>query len=105
MAAAASPAAAEETAPVPAPAPKRRILPWVSLAIVWVVWGSTYLAIRVLVREAPPLTAASARFMIAGLLMGGIALVVDRRHGWPSPHQWFDYSLVGSCCWPSATGS
>jgi drug/metabolite transporter (DMT)-like permease len=95
MAAAAAPAAAEDTAPVPAPAPKRRILPWISLAIVWVVWGSTYLAIRVLVREAPPLTAASARFMIAGLLMGGIALVVDRRHGWPSRHQWFDYSLVG----------
>ena len=80
---------------MPAPAPKRRILPWISLAIVWVVWGSTYLAIRVLVREAPPLTAASARFMIAGLLMGGIALVVDRRHGWPSRDQWFDYSLVG----------
>ena len=95
MAAAAAPAATEGTAPVPAPAPKRRILPWISLAIVWVVWGSTYLAIRVLVREAPPLTAASARFMIAGLLMGGIALVVDRRHGWPSRHQWFDYSLVG----------
>jgi drug/metabolite transporter (DMT)-like permease len=95
MAAAAAPAAAEETAPVPSPAPKRRILPWISLAIVWVVWGSTYLAIRVLVHEAPPLTAASARFMIAGLLMGAIALVVDRRHGWPSPHQWFDYSLVG----------
>ena len=95
MAAASAPAAAEATARVPAPAPKRRILPWISLAIVWVVWGSTYLAIRVLVREAPPLTAASARFMIAGLLMGGIALVVDRRSGWPSRHQWFDYSLVG----------
>src|SRR5262245_48053892 len=83
------------SAPLAAPPARRRVMPWIALAIVWVVWGSTYLAIRVLVREAPPLSAASARFMIAGLLMGGIAAVVNRRQGWPSPHQWFDYSLVG----------
>jgi drug/metabolite transporter (DMT)-like permease len=79
----------------PGPATKRRLLPWIALAIVWVVWGSTYLAIRVLVREMPPFSAASARFLCAGLLMGGMALVIDRRSGWPSPQQWFDYSLVG----------
>jgi drug/metabolite transporter (DMT)-like permease len=93
--------AAAETAPpapslhVPAPAAKRRVWPWIALGIVWVVWGSTYLAIRVLVHEAPPLLAASVRFFCAGLIMGGVALVVDRRHGRPSRQQWFDYSLVG----------
>ena len=75
--------------------PKRRLLPWISLAIVWVVWGSTYLAIRVLVHEAPPLFAASVRFLCAGLLMGGMALWIDRKSGWPSRQQWFDYSLIG----------
>ena len=74
---------------------KRRLLPWISLAIVWVVWGSTYLAIRVLVREMPPLGAASLRFLCAGLLMGAMALWVDRKSGWPTRRQWLDYSLIG----------
>jgi drug/metabolite transporter (DMT)-like permease len=75
--------------------PKRRLLPWIALAVVWVVWGSTYLGIRVVVHEMPPLVAASFRFMLAGVLMGGVALVVDRRSGWPSARQWLDYSLIG----------
>ena len=69
---------------------RRRLIPWISLVIVWVVWGSTYLAIRVLVHEAPPLLAASVRFFCAGLLMGAMALWIDRRHGWPTPQQLFD---------------
>jgi drug/metabolite transporter (DMT)-like permease len=75
--------------------PNRRLLPWLSLLVVWVVWGSTYLAIRVVVAEMPPLVAAGVRFLAAGTLMAAVALVVDRRHGWPSPRQWLDYALVG----------
>jgi drug/metabolite transporter (DMT)-like permease len=74
---------------------QRRLLPWIALAVVWVVWGSTYLAIRVVVREMPPLLTASFRFLCAGVLMGAVALVVDRRHGWPGTRQWLDYSLIG----------
>jgi drug/metabolite transporter (DMT)-like permease len=97
MSAAAETVPPAPTQPVPAQAPpaKRRVWPWIALGIVWVVWGSTYLAIRVLVHEAPPLLAASVRFCCAGLIMGGVALVVDRRHGRPSRQQWLDYSLVG----------
>jgi drug/metabolite transporter (DMT)-like permease len=62
---------------------------------VWVVWGSTYLAIRIVVREMPPLAAAGTRFLCAGALMGVVALAVDRRHGWPAPRQWRDYALIG----------
>lgn len=71
------------------------MLPYVALGVVWIVWGSTYLAIRVVVREMPPLSAAAFRFFVAGLLMGGVALVVDRVAGWPSRRQWIDYSLIG----------
>ena len=74
---------------------KRRLLPWVALAVVWIVWGSTYLAIRVVVGEMPPLFTASFRFLCAGVLMGAVALVVDRRSGWPDRRQWLDYSLIG----------
>lgn len=46
---------------------------WAALGLVYVVWGSTYLAIRIAVRALPPLYSASARFLVAGLLMLGIA--------------------------------
>jgi drug/metabolite transporter (DMT)-like permease len=73
----------------------RRLLPWISLAIIYVVWGSTYLAIRVAVRDVPPMAAASLRFFASGAAMAVIALIADRRHGWPTWRQVADYSLVG----------
>src|SRR4051794_19031193 len=39
---------------------------WLALATIYVVWGSTYLAIRVMVETMPPLLAAGARFAVAG---------------------------------------
>ena len=51
---------------------------WLALATVYVVWGSTYLAIRVVVETMPPLLSASARFLIAGAILS-VWLVA--RHG------------------------
>lgn len=42
---------------------------WLALVTVYLVWGSTYLAIRVVVETAPPLLAMGARFIAAGLLL------------------------------------
>lgn len=41
----------------------------IALGIVYIVWGSTYLAIRVAVRTLPPLLHAGVRFIVAGSLM------------------------------------
>lgn len=49
-----------------------------ALAVVYVVWGSTYLGIRVVVQEAPPLTSMGLRFMTAGVLLG---VVLSLRSG------------------------
>lgn len=73
----------------------RRLLPWIALGVVYVVWGSTYLAIRIAVREVPPMAAACVRFLASGVAMAAIALVADRKHGWPRWRQVADYSLVG----------
>jgi drug/metabolite transporter (DMT)-like permease len=43
------------------------------LGIVWLVWGSSYLATRIGVTHLPPLLFGGIRFFIAGLLMLGIA--------------------------------
>ncbi|PYQ23707.1 MAG: EamA family transporter [Acidobacteria bacterium] len=73
----------------------RRWLPWLALLVVYVVWGSTYLAIRVAVRELPPFAAAAVRFGTAGLVMAGVAVIADRRHGRPTRRQLADYALAG----------
>lgn len=75
--------------------PRRRLLPWIALLVVWVVWGSTYLAIRIVVREMPPLAAAGTRFLCAGAMMGLVALFADRGRGRPGRRQWLDYALIG----------
>lgn len=72
-----------------------RLLPFFALAVVWVAWGSTYLAMRVVVIEMPPLGAAGVRFGAAGVAMAVVAGVVDRRHGRPGRRQLVDYAVIG----------
>ncbi|MFD9125174.1 EamA family transporter [Kitasatospora sp. NPDC059571] len=61
-------------AAAPAPPARTRITAqvWGALAIVYVVWGSTYLAIRVAVETMPPFLSAGARFLTAGALLAGL---------------------------------
>ena len=65
-------AAAEELRVGSAPRPLQL---WLALVTVYLVWGSTYLAIRVVVETAPPLLAMGARFLLAGLLLGAFLTV------------------------------
>lgn len=48
------------------------------LAVVYVVWGSTYLGIRIVVEEMPPLLAMGLRFLLSGTLL---ALIIGWRKG------------------------
>ena len=45
---------------------------WIALLVVYVVWGSTYLGIKVAVDTIPPLLAAGSRFLVAGVLLAAI---------------------------------
>ncbi|MFH7598393.1 EamA family transporter [Streptomyces racemochromogenes] len=45
---------------------------WTALAVVYVVWGSTYLGIRIVVQTMPPFLSAGARFLTAGLILAGV---------------------------------
>jgi drug/metabolite transporter (DMT)-like permease len=73
----------------------RKLLPWIALCVIYVVWGSTYMAIRIVVREVPPMAAASLRFLVAGLVMAAIAARVDRGQPRPAARQWMDYAVIG----------
>jgi drug/metabolite transporter (DMT)-like permease len=79
--------------------PVRRVswVAWASLLTVWVVWGSTYLAIRVGVETIPPLLLAAARNLTAGLIMFPLAMRSRRKAGlgWPSRAEWLGCAIVG----------
>jgi drug/metabolite transporter (DMT)-like permease len=47
----------------------------IALGIVYLAWGGTYPAIRVMVETAPPLVATGVRFIVAGVLLYGWLLV------------------------------
>ena len=46
-----------------------------ALGIVYVVWGSTYLGIRIVVEEAPPLTAMGVRYLTASVVLGTVLVL------------------------------
>lgn len=64
-----------------------------AFAAVYVIWGSTYLAIRVAIESLPPLLMAGARFLLAGTLLYAIM----RARGEPAPERrhWGSTALIG----------
>jgi drug/metabolite transporter (DMT)-like permease len=72
-------------------------LVWTALWIVYIVWGSTYLAIRVTVETLPPLLAMGVRFLIAGLIVYFILLIKRGRVGVRvTPSQLVSCAVVGT---------
>jgi drug/metabolite transporter (DMT)-like permease len=66
---------------------------WIALILVYIVWGSTYLAIRFAVESIPPFLMAGVRFLIAG----GLLYAWRRISGDPAPTaiQWRAAAIVG----------
>ena len=64
-----------------------------AFAAVYVIWGSTYLAIRIAIESLPPLLMAGARFLLAGTLLYAIM----RLRGEPAParRHWGSTALIG----------
>ncbi|HEY0358839.1 MAG TPA: EamA family transporter [Mycobacteriales bacterium] len=56
-----------------------RLGAWPALGIVYVVWGSTYLAIKVSLETLPPLLSGAARFLAAAAVLGGVIGLVRPR--------------------------
>ena len=66
---------------------------WIALGLVYVIWGSTYLAIAIAVQTLPPLFSAGLRFCIAGLVL--LAWVAARRGVRVGREQLIGASIVG----------
>src|SRR2546421_5808895 len=63
-----------------------------AFAIIYFVWGSTFLAIRVGVREVPPFLLAAMRFAVAGAILYGWMLAHGERS--PSFREWISALLL-----------
>jgi drug/metabolite transporter (DMT)-like permease len=71
---------------------KRPVL--VALLTVYLVWGSTYFALRVAVETLPALLMAGARYVLAGVML--LAFAKARGAPWPTPRQWLAAVPIGS---------
>ena len=81
------------TTPTPArPAPSRGLL-FLAFAAVFLVWGTTYLAIRVAVETIPPLITAGVRHGVAGTVLFVLAWLRGYR---PRRSDWIAGSVIGA---------
>jgi len=58
------------------------------IAVLCLIWGSTWLVIKGGLRDLPPFTSAGARFAIAALIMIVVAALLGRREGGEKPPVW-----------------
>lgn len=64
-----------------------------ALAAVYVIWGSTYLAIAIAIETMPPFWMAGVRFVVAGALLYGLARLTGAAR--PVPVHWRSAALIG----------
>jgi drug/metabolite transporter (DMT)-like permease len=63
-----------------------------AFAIIYFVWGSTFLAIRIGVHEVPPLLLGAMRFSVAGLVLFGWSLARGERS--PNRREWMSVTIL-----------
>jgi drug/metabolite transporter (DMT)-like permease len=71
----------------------KSLLPYLALAVVCILWGTTYLALRVGVTQFPPFLFSMLRFIAAGPILIGIMLLMDKKI--PSAKVLFDQAVGG----------
>ena len=85
---------------MPSPTPARgpsAVALWANMAVIYLVWGSTYFGIAVAIETIPPFLMATLRFTIAGLVIIAFDLLrhPEARH-WPTRRQLRDSIIVGA---------
>jgi drug/metabolite transporter (DMT)-like permease len=75
------------------PTPRQRRLAYLAWVAVCIVWGTTYLGIRVSLETMPPMLMGGLRWLIAGALLAGYILARGERL--PPPSRWRGIILLG----------
>jgi len=93
-----TPSLIKRPAPKPPSTPRPTASPagWLvvaAFATVYLVWGSTYLGIRIAIESMPPFLMAGGRFVIAGAIL--YAVMRYRGAARPTPVHWRDATIIG----------
>ncbi len=83
------------------PAPRPTTL-YLALASVYVIWGSTYLAMRIAVESLPPMLMGAVRFTLAGAILLAIARATGG--AWPTRRQWLAALPIGALLFVGGNG-
>lgn len=73
-----------------------------AFAAVYIIWGSTYLAIRFAVATLPPFLLAGVRFTVAGTILSAFALARGAER--PTKANWKAAAIVGLLLFPAGNG-
>jgi drug/metabolite transporter (DMT)-like permease len=78
---------------------------WIGILVLWVVWGSTYLGMKLAMDSLPPFIMGAARFVPAGVLLS-VLVIAWNRGGVPMPtgRQLLDATIVGTLLLVGGTG-
>jgi len=84
--------------------PKRSVvLLIVAFAAVYILWGSTYLAIKYMIETLPPFISTGARFLLAGVTLFAVGRF-SKGYEKPTPAQWRASAVVGVLLFLGGTG-
>ena len=64
------------------------------IALLCLIWGSTWLVIRTGLDDLPPLSSAGIRFAVAALVFAGLAPLLRHREGGRTPPRWLSLSMA-----------
>jgi drug/metabolite transporter (DMT)-like permease len=78
----------------PAPVHPSRTALVLAFAAIYLIWGSTYLGIRIAIESMPPFLMAAARFILAGSIL--FLFLRLRGARWPTARQWLANSVIGT---------
>lgn len=73
---------------------KKTMMVVMALLAVYIVWGSTYLGIKIAIETFPPFLMAGIRFLIAGALLYGFVVGKEKKH--PKLIEWRDTTIIGT---------
>ena len=83
------------------PAPRAQLI--AAFAAVYLIWGSTFLAIRYAIETMPPLLMAGVRFIIAGAMLYAWAAIREKAR--PTRTQWIGTAIVGGLLLTGGNGA
>jgi drug/metabolite transporter (DMT)-like permease len=75
---------------------------FVALGLVYLIWSSTYFALRIVVTELPPFLSGGARYLIAGAVLLGIQRA--RGAAMPTARQWLWVIPIGALLFAVGNG-